>query len=47
MYRNLEMVLSFDWIMAIENDRNTLMILIYIFGYMQSTKKKMGFELIF
>jgi len=39
MYRNMEMVLNFDWIMAIENDENTHLILINFFGYMQSTKK--------
>jgi len=34
-----KVVLNFDWIMAIENDKNALLIQIYIFSYMQSPKK--------
>jgi hypothetical protein len=33
------MVLNFDWVVVIENEKITLLILIYFFGYMQSTKK--------
>jgi len=36
MCRNMETVLNFDWIMIIENDKNKLLNLIYIFDYMQS-----------
>jgi len=32
--------------MAIENDKNTILILIKFFGYMQPTKKRLNFTLI-
>jgi hypothetical protein len=38
MYKNMEMVLNFDWIAIIENEKITLLILFYFFGYMQATK---------
>jgi hypothetical protein len=45
MYRNMEMVLNFDWIMVIENDENTHLVFKKKIGYMQSTKKKFDFNM--
>jgi hypothetical protein len=39
MYRNVEIVLNFGWIMAIENDKNTLLIHIIIWLYLINRKR--------